>query len=190
MINDVEYLFSDDCSPFMCLFFWSICSNLLKIFIRLLLCLLLSCKNTLCWIQFCDLLNISQKLFIVLFLVLLFYFINSWLFISMPLCFLSKSKSFNFDKIKFIIFFCFSDLIYYSTFNFSSVLYDAVIVCISQMIKLYLPDIIRELRHIYRSAKFKPLNGCEVRGISLGLINRRTEPSPRKACVSKYEKQK
>lgn len=43
---------------------------------------------------------------------------------------------------------------------------------------------------ICKNANFKPLNGCEVRGMQSGAISRRTESRARKVCVNKHEKQK
>lgn len=43
---------------------------------------------------------------------------------------------------------------------------------------------------ICKNANFKPLNGCEARGMQTQVISRRTESRARKVCVSKYEKQK
>lgn len=36
--------------------------------------------------------------------------------------------------------------------------------------------------HMWKNAKFKPLNGCEARGMRSGVISRRTEPSQRSLC--------
>lgn len=44
--------------------------------------------------------------------------------------------------------------------------------------------------YICKNANFKPLNGCEVRGMQSGAISRRTESRARKVCVNKHEKQK
>lgn len=135
MINEAEHLFRrlftiHIFSFVQCLF------NHLQIFIRLLICLLLSCKRAWCIL---NTILLSAKCIPNIFIIV------SCLFIFLR-------ENFSFWKCPIYPFFllCLYHFIYYSTFNFSSTLYDIVIVWIFQMIKLDLPEImsVAQITHL------------------------------------------